>query len=376
MEVRFAQARGLGGRSELQRAGEALRRVGVVRTLAGLSLFGLVIGGLGCASSRVSDLDAYEKIPLNRVVPYPSQDELRKRNYEVIVVDRPAMGIDDSTLKKPRALVRRSLEGIAAEAGAAVIDRSLQDVSGIRTEGVLNELEGQEGEDISGADYALATRFQTYRYSALWKKPSKMLWQSEEDIAQKPGTCTHLTEVSLDIQVIEIGSNDRVSRTYSIEHEASQKNKDLDSACTIAPVTLDMMFETALEEALTCLDIPLGTLLSPRGHITEHRKAREAERHIYKVSLGSVQGLEADDEVEISREQRALSPSGEETRSERLIAKGVVTDQITPQTAWIALDPSKAMDAILDGDVVRPVLSEGLLSSLTGPNCKKILEVH
>lgn len=337
------------------------------------ALCALIAVALGCASARVSDLDAYEEIPLNRVVPYPSKEELRKRNYEVVVVHRPAVGIDDSMLKKPRAIVRRSLEGVAAEAGAAVIDRSLQDVTDIRTEGVLNELEGESAEDVSGADYALATRFSTYRYSSSWKPPTKMIWQSEEDVASKPGTCMHQVEVSLDIQVIEIGSNDRVSRTYALEHGGSQKNKDLDSACTIAPVSLDVMFETALEEALSCLDLPLGTLLSPRGHINAHRRAREAERHIYRISLGASQGIQAGDEIEVYREQRAMSPTGDETRSERLIATGLVSDQISPESSWIALDPSKAGDEILDGDVVRPLLSESLLSSLTGPNCKKIL---
>jgi hypothetical protein len=71
-----------------------------------------------------------------------------------------------------------------------------------------------------------------------------------------------------------------------------------------------------------------------------------------------------------------MSPSGEETRSERVVATGIVTDQIKSQRAWVAVDPSKAVGEILEGDVVRPVLSEGLLSSLSGPNCSKILDAR
>jgi len=333
----------------------------------------VLVGGFGCASGRVSNLDAYEEVPMNRVIPYPSAEELDKRAYEVVIVDRPAVGIDESLLEKPRVQVRRALEGLAAEAGAGVIDRSLQEIRGIRTEGVLGELEGREVEDVSGADYALATRFSKYRYTSEWARPFKFLWQSVEDVADKPGTCTHKAEVEVDIQLIEIGANDRVARTYALEHSATQKNKDLDPACTIAPVTLGVLFEKALDEGLGCLEIPLGTRLAPRGHLTKHRKATGADRHIYRISLGSVQGIERGDRVEIRREQRSTSPSGEETRTERVIGTGEVTDQVMPQASWIAVDPSKATDELLDGDVVRPVMSEGLLSSLSGPDCGRIL---
>jgi hypothetical protein len=351
------------------------RRLGLdIRIMIGLAGLGLVAGSFGCASSSVSDLDAYDKIPMHRVVPYPSQDELRKRAFEIVIVDRPSVGIDDSMLETPRAQVRRELEGVAAKAGAAIIDRSLAELSAIQTEGVLSELDGREADAVRGADFALATRFSTYRYSSTWKKPFKFLWQSEDDVADKPGTCDHLVEVGLDVQVIEIGTNDRVEKTFALEHSASQSNKDLDSACTIAPVTLSVLFETALDEALTCLHLPLGAVLAPRGHITQHRKAPEAERHIFRISLGAAQGIQHGDTVEIRREQRSTSPSGEESRAERVIALGRVTDQVTPQSAWIAIDLSKATTEILEGDVVRPFESEGLLASLSGPDCGAILE--
>jgi hypothetical protein len=44
------------------------------------------------------------------------------------------------------------------------------------------------------------------------------------------------------------------------------------------------------------------------------------------------------------------------------------------QYSWAAIDPSKAEGEILDGDVVRPLEDESLLSSLSGPNCGSILE--
>jgi hypothetical protein len=360
--------------NRLNRPVGASRSPSIARAVFSIVFVVILASAFGCASGRVSNLDAYDEIQMNRVVPYPSTDEMRKRAFEIVLVDRPAVGIEEGLLEKPRAQVRRALEGIGAEAGAMIIDRSLQEIGGIRTEGVLGELEGREGEKITGADYALATRFSNYRYRSEWKRPFKFLWQSLEDVADKPGTCTHIAEVEVDVQVIEIGSNDRVTKTYSLEHNAVQKNKDLDPACTIAPVTLGVLFERALDESLSCLNLPLGTLLSPRGHVTKHRKAPDAERHIYRISLGAAQGMRKGDEVEIRREQRSMSPAGEENRSERVIGVGEVTDLVMPQVAWIAADPTGIAEDILDGDVIRPLLSEGLLSSLSGPNCREILK--
>ena len=66
-----------------------------------------------------------------------------------------------------------------------------------------------DGRDAEGveADIALSTRFSAYGYSVEWEKPFKFLWQSEEDIAEKPGTCTHRVELELDVQLIRIGNS-------------------------------------------------------------------------------------------------------------------------------------------------------------------------
>jgi hypothetical protein len=333
-----------------------------------------ILGGTGCVSSRVLNIDAYLDIPMNRVVPYPGPDELSNRAFEIVVLDRPSPGLDDQTLASARAQMRRGLEKISTNAGAMVIDRSLQELSALQTEGALSELNGRRNASVTGADFALAIRFSTYRYSSTWRKPFKFLWQSDEDVAGKPGTCSHRVEVQIDVQVIEVGANDRIEKTFVLKHQVDQKNKDLDPACTIAPVTLSVLFETALDDALACLRRPLSDRLAPRGHVSAHRKAPEAERHLFRISLGSEQGILPGDTVEILREQRSLRPTGEESRTERVLALGRVSDQVMAEASWVVIDPSKIEGEILDGDIVRPRDDESLLSSLSGPNCGLILE--
>ena len=70
-------------------------------------------------------------------------------------------------------------------------------------------------------------------------------------------------------------------------------------------------------------------------------RRRRADRHLYRITLGSAQGIEPGDYVEIRREQRAMDPSGVETRTERVLALGRVSDQVKAQMSWIAADPNQ-----------------------------------
>ncbi len=327
----------------------------------------------GCAKPKLSDLDAYQVIPMNRVVPFPPDGEREKRVFEVAVIDRPAENLDEQTLRKPRAQVRMALEKIAAFHGAAVIDRSKPGFDAVRTDRPRSEFHGVDAEVVTGGDYAISARFTTYQHQATWSKPSKLPWQSEADVAKKPGTCTHTAAVAFDVLLVQKSWEDVVRQTFLLTHNAKQENKDLDQACTIAPVSLATLFETAIEEALSCLELPLGTRVSPRGHVLAHRKAKEGEGHIYQISLGAEQGVDAKESVEIRRVDLSQDSDGNEIRSERVIATGVATDQITAQDSWIAVNPDDVTTEILEGDVVRRVFSKGLITNLSGPNCKQML---
>ena len=119
--------------------------------------------------------------------------------------------------------------------------------------------------------------------------------------------------------------------------------------------------------------LPLGTRLSPRGHVVAHRKPREGEGDIYQVSLGADQGVDAGEPLEIRRLELSKGADGNEIRSERVIATGVATDLISAQDSWIAVNIDDVESAILEGDVVRRYFQKDLISNLTGPNCKQIL---
>lgn len=366
----------VGARGQVGRSGRRTGRTGLrSRRWIGSSLAGvaLLAGLAGCQTPAASDLDAYPVVPMSKAVPYPSDAEREKRVYEVAVIDRPSEGLDEHALRKPRAQVRVGLEKIAASHGAAMIERSKPGFEGVRSHEAGADFQGVEVEVVPTGDYSIAARFTTYRHAASWSKPMKLPWQTEADVAKKPGTCTHTAEIAFDVELVQKGWEDAVKRTYIVTHKAQQENKDLDQACTIAEVTVDTLFETAISEALSCLELPLGTRVSPRGHVLAHRKAKDGESHLYQVSLGLEQGVDPEEPLEFRRVELAQQPDGSELRTERVIAAGVATQQITGQDTWVAVHADDLSTPILEGDVVKRVFKKSLINDLNGPDCKKIL---
>lgn len=350
------------------------RRVGFFGPAGGIVASALIGLGLSsCAKPVVSDLDAYQVVPMDRAVPFPSDEELALRVFEVVVVDRPAEGIDEQVLRKARSQVRVGLEKIAASYGAAVGDRSTPGFEGVRSDRPDPRFEGVDVTAVSSRDYSISTRFTTFRHAAVWSKPTKLPWQSEADLAKKPGSCTHTAEVAFDVAIFEKGWEDKLAHTYLLTHKAKQENNDLDQACTIAPVTVDTLFETAIAEALGCIELPLGNRVAPRGHVLAHRQSRDGVSQIYQVSLGADQGVDSGEPLEIRRVEITKAADDSEIRSERVIAKGAATDQISAQDSWIAVNADDVKSPIREGDVVRRYFQRDLIANLSGPNCKLIL---
>ncbi|MCB9722685.1 MAG: hypothetical protein H6748_01405 [Spirochaetaceae bacterium] len=327
---------------------------------------------------------------MERVEPYPTRAERQRREREVAVVARPGdAALESSVRGEIERGLRDRLERLAREAGADV----RRDPGSGADETAAED--GASGPDPSRVDpeaspeaspppdLVLSTRVVRGRHTASWKRPARRPWESEAEVARRPGTCTHAVTLALEVGLHEwdgtlaateaIVSARPPSRRWRLEHGSEQSYKDVDPACSLSSAALVAQLESTLDEALRCLERPLSPLLAPRGFVTAHRRAPDADRHLYRITLGSDHGLAPGDAIEIRRVERGSRADDASGPDERLLVVGEVTDLLKPGLAWIALDPERALAPIRAGDVARRARREGLLSSLVGPSCEEIL---
>jgi hypothetical protein len=325
----------------------------------------------------VSDLEGFDVIAMNRVVPYPTPAELVERGFEVVIVQGNSGDLEAAVVDEPWGWASTRLREMAEAAGAAVLDDIVLDDGVLDEEGssAANAKQGAAAWD-AVVNYVLTIRFEVYEESSSWKPPLQFLWESTDDVAFRPGTCTNRAVVQYRVDVIEADADAGLVESFRLRHGTELETKNVDQTCELDPAVESGLFETAMLDSIGCLRKPIDRLLAPRGHVQAHRRSRESGQDLYLISLGRLQGMQVGESVEIRREQHAVKPSGEVQRTERVIARGVVTDKLDEESAWVALDRTGTQEEILQGDVISPVLRDGLLRSLTGPNCSEILEVR
>jgi hypothetical protein len=302
-----------------------------------------------CATGSVGEPEQYQPVPLNKVYPYPSAEELSEITSRVSLARRSAAGLPTDQVETSFLLIEQRLSGFLDETGAGIVDR--------------------------GGDYVLLADISGFEYSASWKKPTNWLFKSEEEMASKPGTCTHRAEVVIGVEAFRGSERQHPAKSYTLRHSGEGKTENLDRTCPYGDLQRQTLFEGVIEEALQCLRIPVQNFFAPRGHVLEHRQTAEGGDHIFKTSLGSEQGVGASQRVEIYRVQLSTAADGSRARDERMIAEGEVTDGVGPDHSWISVDPSKASQPLLDGDAVRPVYRETFTKGLNPfGGCKQILE--
>ncbi|MBW2423388.1 MAG: hypothetical protein JRG86_04030, partial [Deltaproteobacteria bacterium] len=218
------------------------------RRLLAVLLLTLALGGpLACGRSHVANLEGFDELPLNRVVPYPSAEERRIRAHAIRIVEGRSAEIDEELLAEAQRRVQRRLEGIAEEAGALVIDEPAEeDTAAERT---ARKRRGRRA--LQKPDLEVSTRFAKHHHFALWRPPIKLPWQTDEEVAGRSGICTHVVEIELELTLVGIDREQEFpTRIFVLTHSSERKAKQLESSCPIESVALGLVFEKAIDEEL------------------------------------------------------------------------------------------------------------------------------
>lgn len=340
-----------------------------------LSAGGVAVLLFACATTEIGNPSQdYEPVELNRVYPYPSDQELQGQKTEVVLASRYTRDLREVEVGRAVATLQSSLERTLAEGGVGVIDRSIHDLAVVREE--LEAAEGTRGSNaFTGADWALVSRMTRFRHWASYEPPSG-LFKSEEELADKPGTCEHRGEVEAEIKVFAIPTDDVAHTTFTLRSSGEYSKKDHDESCPISQTRKEIFLEEILEEALPCLDLPLKRRFPPRGYVEEHRISPTEDAHIFRTSLGKRNGAKEGLELDVLRVQFMTARDGRRLRDERRIGGGRISSEIGDDHSWITVDVGSLEQPVLAGDLVRVVYDSSLTKRFELRRCGEILTVQ
>jgi hypothetical protein len=323
-----------------------------------------------CAGNQIGSPKDYDAVELNRVYPYPSPEELGRQKTEVVLASHYTTELPARIVGESMTAVQQYLLRTLAEAGARVIDRSLDDLKAVRRD-MTRAYKARRSR--YEADRALISRISRYEHSAHYEPPSG-LFKSDEELAAEPGTCTHVGEIAVDIKALAIPTDETAQATFTLHNRVEFEQPDHDEECPIEDARRVALLEEALSEALPCLGVPIKNQFAPRGYIEEHRKSHAGDVNIFKTSLGSRNGAREGLELSIFRVQYMTTAEGHQDREERRIGHAVISDQIGPDHSWVLIDVGNLEQKVLAGDMVRAVYQDSFTAGLGIGKCSDMLE--
>ena len=114
----------------------------------------------------------------------------------------------------------------------------------------------------------------------------------------------------------------------------------------------DSLVRKAAEDGIDNAVPEIRNALSQKGYILEKRAYKN--KSIFKISLGSENGLEMGDKFEISGQfESENSITGKLEVERRVIGDGVVSDKIDPKTSWVIVNDDAIVSKIRVGDSVK-----------------------
>lgn len=323
------------------------------------------IFSVGCATKV--DLAKFHNADLPNAEIMPSNDQLKKHVTKVAVCELNTDAVGDvgkprySTLEKLTfgvmgapvtskdeaqfgVIFESRVKSALSSTGAEVISHSLAGALG-------NELKlaesGKQG-TYSGppvAEFAICGKVLTTNNDV--RKVEATSWKDKDGKTRvMPAYFIHSATLAGTLSVYEVPSL-RLLDTIKFSGSASSTH----SSQVSEPLRTEVLGKS-MEDAMGNIMHKVKNFFAPNGYVLESRT--DGKTVIFRVSMGTDKSAHSQDKVEIySLKKRADTSTDREQFDEVLIGKGIISDQITQEDAWIVPKPQSVALGVKKGDFVR-----------------------
>ncbi len=309
---------------------------------------------------KIKNFDSYNKQYLPQSSFLPTKKDLNSNLPKVVVFKFDSNNIETAKQAKLEESLAEYIENLISKNNLAnILDRS--STKKLKDEIKLSELNqtgSYKGPQI--ADYAVSGSVSNASFSKKYKSSGVMYDSNTGALVSVPARYIYESDVEGSLKIYEIPSLKVLKNIKFSGYSTRQENVKSDGL-NIGSISFGKkdpglekdngLVRKAAGDAIKAVEPFLKQALIKKGYILEKRV--HEDKVIFKVSLGSNNGIKHGDNLEIVGKYEIENPITKESEIEkRILAKGKVTNLINPKSCWIVLNKDKEISKIRLGDIV------------------------
>lgn len=305
----------------------------------------------------------------------PSAENLDGKSPKVVVF---ALDENDNQVAKQSQLgnsIASDIENILAKYRLAeLVDRSA--AAKLQKEIALSEMHktgSYNGPKV--ADYAVSGTISNAEFISKYVSGSTYVDPRSLNVITIPPKFNYSSTVSGNIKIYELPSLTVVETMEFTGKKARSENVQQKGGVNIGALQIggeqvkgmerdDGLVRKAGADAIDDAKVMLQNAFAKKGYILEKRVY--GSKTIFKISLGSSDGIKQKDKFEVIGQYETENPiSGQSEIERRIITTGIVSDRIDPKTSWVIIDGQDKISSVRLGDTVKMKYEKSSLESLS-----------
>ncbi len=330
---------------------------------------------LSSCSTTISHFDDYQKQFLSKTKFMPTPENIAGKAPKVVVfaLDQNnneianQTGLGDSLANNVENVLSKNRLGEIVDRKAA---GKLQKEISLAE---MNKTGSYKGPIV--ADYAVSGAISNAGFTSKYSSGSTYYNPQSRQMVSIPPKYTYSADVAGNIKIYELPS---LSVIESIEFSAKKSRSEAtqqDGGVSLGGLQIggkkvegakrdDSLVRKAGEDAVNDIEVDVKNFFAKKGYILEKRILDN--KSIFKISLGSADGIKQDDKFEVIGQYESENAITNEIEVERrIIATGSVSDLIDPKTAWVVIDDAKKAETLRLGDAVKMKYKKSQFAGVT-----------
>ena len=324
---------------------------------------------LASCAPTIKDFNKYQKQFISQTEFMPTTENLEGKAPKVVVFEFDEANIDSAKQADLGNTIAKSVEVVLSKNRLAeIVDRK----SAVKLQkevqlAEMNKTGAYKGPRI--ADYAISGGIANADFASKYSSGTTFINPKDRQVITIPPKYTYSSDVAGNLKIYELPSLTVVQTIEIVGKKSRSENVQQNGGLNLGGLQIggeqvkgssrdDGLVRRAGEDAISNALVDLKNALAKKGYILEKRTLDK--KTIFKISLGSEDGIKQNDKFEVSGQyeiENAITAESEIER--RVIGSGSVSDKIDPKSAWVVIDDAKQAEVIRLGDVVKMKYKRG-----------------